>query len=155
MEHGDWGMEEVRAVAYRMIEAWNSHDPQQVAALHSLDYIGTDVAARAPLHGRVAARRHYVHFLRAFPDLTIYVDSVLVDGDEAVIVWRTQGTHRNSLLNVPPSGRRISVSGVSIMTIKNGLVARSNRIWDVAGFLRGVGLLPELAPSHDGVMPGV
>lgn len=147
-------MDDVRAAAYRMIEAWNSHDPQQVATLHSADYIGTDVAARAPLHGPVAARRHYAHFLRAFPDMVVTVDSVLVDGDQVVIVWHTNGTHRNALLNIPASGRRINVSGVSIVTIKQGLVTRSNRIWDVAGFLRGVGLLPELAPAHDGVALG-
>ena len=34
--------------------------------------------------------------------------------------------------------------GVSMLTVADGLIVRGARIWDVAGFLRAVRLLPEL-----------
>jgi hypothetical protein len=39
----------------------------------------------------------------------------------------------------------VQVRGVSLMTInETGQIVRLNRIWDLAGLLRAIGLLPEL-----------
>jgi predicted ester cyclase len=59
-------------------------------------------------------------------------------------MWNVRGTHQGTLMNIPPTGRQISVRGVSLLTIENAKVRRATYIWDVAGLLRAVGLLPEL-----------
>jgi hypothetical protein len=47
-------------------------------------------------------------------------------------------------MNIPPTGRPINARGVSMLTVESGKVWRANYIWDVAGMLREIGLLPDL-----------
>jgi predicted ester cyclase len=54
------------------------------------------------------------------------------------------GTHQGKIMGIPATGQKISVQGVSIMEIEDGLIARGNNVWDTAGFLRAMRLLPEL-----------
>jgi predicted ester cyclase len=54
------------------------------------------------------------------------------------------GTQRGAFMGIPATGRFVEVRGVSILTIENGLIARGTNIWDTAGLLRALHLLPEL-----------
>ena len=47
-------------------------------------------------------------------------------------------------MNIPPTGKKIAVKGVSILTIHEGRIVRGLYVWDVAGMLRDLGLLPDL-----------
>jgi hypothetical protein len=47
-------------------------------------------------------------------------------------------------MRIPPTGCDIAVRGISVLTVENGKVTRGLYIWDVAGLLRSIGLLPEL-----------
>ena len=47
-------------------------------------------------------------------------------------------------MHIPPTGRRVTVRGVTLLTIDGDSVRRSESLWDVAGLLRAIGLLPEL-----------
>jgi hypothetical protein len=47
-------------------------------------------------------------------------------------------------MHIPPTGRKIAVRGISVLTIENGKITRGLYVWDAAGLLRTTGLLPEL-----------
>jgi hypothetical protein len=47
-------------------------------------------------------------------------------------------------MHIPPTGRFATVRGVSILTFMDGKIYRGQYMWDVAGLLRAIGLLPEL-----------
>jgi hypothetical protein len=47
-------------------------------------------------------------------------------------------------MHIPPTGRKIAVRGISVLTIENGKITRGLYVWDAAGLLRTIGLLPEL-----------
>ena len=55
-----------------------------------------------------------------------------------------RGTHHGTLMRIPPTGRQVAMRGVSILTIAEGKVTHGETIWDTAGLLRALGLLPEL-----------
>jgi hypothetical protein len=55
-----------------------------------------------------------------------------------------RGTHEGKVMNIPPSERPIELWGTSFFTVNNGQITYSLHIWDVAGLLRSIGLLPEL-----------
>ena len=59
-------------------------------------------------------------------------------------MWRMHGTHRGRLMNIPASNRPIEIRGMSLLMVEDKKMARETSIWDVAGFLRSIGLLPEL-----------
>ena len=47
------------------------------------------------------------------------------------------------LMNIPPTGKSVSFMGSTFLTLQDGKIIRSRRIWDVATALRYIGLLPE------------
>ncbi|GIV79079.1 ester cyclase [Litorilinea aerophila] len=129
----------------RLNQAWNSHDLAQVLPFYADDYEGTDVGVAAPLKGRAALASMLAGYWQAFPDLAFAELERIVEGNRVAIVWVAHGTHRGPIMNIPPSGRKLEVTGVSILLIEDGLVRRGRYIWDVAGVLRKIGLLPDLA----------
>jgi steroid delta-isomerase-like uncharacterized protein len=83
-------------------------------------------------------------YLRAFPDLRFLEEETIIQDNHVVLSWTARGTHRGELMHIPPTGRKISVRGVSLLTVENGRITRGLYVWDVAGLLRAIGLLPEL-----------
>ena len=127
-----------------LLEAWNAHDVEGVAALHAPDYEGVDVGEATPQHGPEGIRQSLARYLLAFPDLHLTIEEPVAAGDRVVLTWTARGTHRGTLMHIPATGRGVVVRGVSLLTISGGRVTRGLYIWDVAGLLRSLGLLPDL-----------
>ncbi len=127
-----------------LIAAWNAHDVERLASLYAPDYEETDVGQAGSQHGQESIRRTATHYLRAFPDLQVTLNEVVIDGNRAALAWTWCGTHRGTMLNIPPTGRHVTVRGTSFLMIEDGLIQRGLRVWDMAGLLRSIGLLPEL-----------
>ncbi len=127
-----------------LIEAWNAHDPDRVAGFHAPEYEGRDIAQVRAEIGPDGARQAFCRFLRAFPDLELIPDELLTEGDRAALRWRIRGTHQGPLLRIPPSGQRLEFTGVSMVEIRGDRVVRRFTLWDLAGVLREIGLLPTL-----------
>ncbi len=128
-----------------LIDAWNSHDPAQVATYYAPHYQGVDIGQNAPFQGPADVQEYFARFYQAFPDSHIRVDSVVAEPDRYAVAWTMYGTHQGKLNNIPPSGKSIKVRGVSLLTIDAGKVVQTLTIWDMAGLLRAIGLLPKLS----------
>jgi steroid delta-isomerase-like uncharacterized protein len=134
---------EITQMMRDLIAAWNDHDVERAAQFYAEDYHGTDVGQSGPQIGRASRVRVLEAYIRAFPDLQFTGDSI-VEGDRAVLIWTMTGTHRGPVYRIPPTGRQIEVRGVSILTVAGGKITRGHNIWDTAGLLRALKLLPEL-----------
>jgi len=124
--------------------AWNSLDIEKVLNFYSPDYEGSDVGQAEPVKGHKGLQTMLETQWKAFPDLHFIVTNTVVQGCQVASVWQAEGTHRGPIMNIPPTGRKVQVRGVSIIEVKDGLVVRGQYIWDLAGMLRHMGLLPEL-----------
>lgn len=125
-------------------EAWACGDIQRLSGYFAPDYDGIDVGEATPHRGPEGVGRSITRYLSAFPDLNLVVDETLVDRSRLVLTWTARGTHRGSLMNIPATGRQVCVRGVAVLTLKGDRVQHGVYIWDVAGLLRAIGLLPEL-----------
>ena len=125
-------------------EACNSHDIERILYFCSPTYTGSDLGQAAFLHGREDLRAMLGNYLKAFPDLRVKVTGTVVEESRVAVVWVAEGTHQGPILNIPPTGHKVQVRGISIIDVENGLVVRGQYIWDLAGMLRHMGLLPEL-----------
>jgi len=134
----------VRRLVNDLVAAWNAHDSERVQSFYAPDCEEEDVAMPAPQRGSGTIRRTMKYYLRAFPDVQVSADEMVCDGDRAVLLWTWRGTHRGRFMNIPPTGRRVTVRGTTIMKVCDGRIHRVVRVWDVAGLLRALGLLPEL-----------
>jgi steroid delta-isomerase-like uncharacterized protein len=129
----------------QLVEAWNSHDAHQVAQLYAADYQGYDVAQARPQQGIADLHSTLAVYWQAFPDLHFTADQVVVAGDELALFWRATGTHLGTFLRIPATGLAIEVRGAAHHVLRNGKIVQSSYIWDMAGLLRALKLLPELS----------
>jgi steroid delta-isomerase-like uncharacterized protein len=137
--------EQTTALIAQLVTAWNSHDPALVAEHYSDDCNIQDVAIAQPLSGRLGVQGMFAAYYHAFPDLEITPDDVIVTGQHVALFWTARGTHKGPILNIPASGRRVETRGVNRLVLgADGQVCETLTIWDVAGMLRGLGLLPDL-----------
>ncbi len=127
-----------------LMEAWNTHDVDRVVMFYSQDYEGQDVAEAAPQRGQQGIRKSIERYLSAFPDLHLVAEDTVIQDDRIALVWTARGTHKGLLMNIPATGRTVAVRGVSLFTLEGDKIRRGTYIWDVAGLLRAIRLLPDL-----------
>lgn len=72
---------------------------------------------------------------RAFPDADLEVHDMLVGDTVAFWDWTISGTHEGEYDGIAPSGRTISVSGISKTTIVDGTIQENWASFDSQEFL--------------------
>jgi steroid delta-isomerase-like uncharacterized protein len=132
-----------------LIAAWNAHDLERVLACYDPAFAGTDVGEAATQQGITGIRKMIRRWFRAFPDLQLTPETVIIEGDRVALGWLLRATHQGTFMRIPPTRRPVTVRGVTLMTIVNGRITEGSRLWDMAAFLRNVGLLPELRDSAE------
>jgi predicted ester cyclase len=78
---------------------------------------------------------------RAFPDLRLTVEDQVAEGDKVVTRWRGEMTHVGELGGVPPTGNRVTISGITIDRFGDGKIVEAWRSMDTLALLRGIGVL--------------
>lgn len=73
-----------------------------------------------------------------FPDWTVNISDVLVDGDRLAFLGTAGGTDRNGWFGQPPTGERVDYRAVIILTIVEGKIIRDERVYDLTGVLQGL-----------------
>jgi steroid delta-isomerase-like uncharacterized protein len=137
-------MREIDRLVAELTDAWNTNDVERVTAFYAPDYEGIDVGQALPQRGPDGVRQTLSGYMRAFPDLRFTVEETIVQENRVALIWTARGTHKGTLMNIPPTGRTVAVRGVSLLTLQDARVVRALYVWDVAGLLRFIGLLPEL-----------
>lgn len=128
-----------------LIDAWNAHDSERVSSFYAPDFEGVDLSyVNATVQGPGGMQRLLAAAWRAFPDLELIPEETIINSDRIAIFWLAQGTHRGRLLNIPPTGRKIQWRGVSWLLWKDEQILKATYLWDLAGLLRTLGLLPDL-----------
>ena len=65
--------------------------------------------------GRAGARLFYQAVFTAFDDVHLTIRDLVGEGDRVAVRFGLDGTHRAEFLGVPPSGRRVTVEGITIL----------------------------------------
>jgi steroid delta-isomerase-like uncharacterized protein len=136
--------QEIIQIIRNLVATWNTHEPERVAALYAEDCVVLDIALAEPQIGREGVRRMFEAYFHAFPDLDLSPEDIVVDGNRVALFWIARGTHRGAIMSIPATGRAIAVRGVNRLVLKDGKIGETTTIWDVAGMLRALRLLPDL-----------
>jgi predicted ester cyclase len=91
----------------------------------------------------------------AFPDLKIVVDDVITEGDKSCIRWHADVTHKGKarhgkLGSVKPTGKKATVTGITINRIENGVVVETWGSTDTLEALEQLGLVADYAKAVGG-----
>jgi steroid delta-isomerase-like uncharacterized protein len=78
--------------------------------------------------------------MHGLPDLKFIVDDTISEKDKLVVAWTVTGTHKGDFLGVPPTNKKVSISGITINQIANGKIIESTVMWDGLGLLEQFGI---------------
>ena len=95
--------------------------------------------------GRQAWKDRIAMFRRAFPDLSVTIDEMVVDGDRVATRTTIRGTHKEDLMGIPATGRAVEVIGVDITHLCDGQAVERWGGIDMFGLLHQLGAIPSPA----------
>jgi len=81
-------------------------------------------------------------FYAAFPDMNHEVEDVIATADTAVVRFVLHGTHTAPFFGIPATEKKVAVPAHVILRIRGGRVRELLGIFDEAGMLRQLGVLP-------------
>ena len=132
-----------------------AHDIEKLMKLYAPDAVVNDPLYPEPLRGHGAIRQDAADFFRAFPDISFKFTDVFQKNERTgATKFQISGTNTGPLTFptgqvVPPTGKRINVVGVALVTLDDsGLIKEELRYYDTATVLRQLGLLPEPAMAE-------
>jgi steroid delta-isomerase-like uncharacterized protein len=133
---------DLKARTQQIFDMFNTHEPHAAAAYFDEEAELRDVAVARPATGRQQIAAVYARQIAAIPDSVVRVDRMVAEGEMVVVEWTLSGTHRGRLMGIPATGKPVSFKGVSMLRYRKNMVVADTRVWDLAGLLRQIGLLP-------------
>ena len=109
------------------------------------DYVGHQPGAEA--RGKAGFKEFVGTYLAGFPDGSIVVDDQIAEGDTVTTRWTARGTNTGELMGMAPTGKEVTVSGITYSKISGGQVHESWVTWDTLGMLQQLGAVPQTAPT--------
>ena len=108
--------------------------------LFASDFVGHDTSGGT--FGREEFREGVLAMLSAFSDRQVKIADQVVAGDKVATRWQATGVHAGEFNGIPATGRRVSLTGISIDRITGGRIVESWEVTDDAGLLRQLGVDP-------------
>ena len=133
--------EEIVALLDRRTAAWESRDVTALAGLHAGSGIVESPIAGGSVTGRPAIAQVYEALFKAFPDATVTIDELVIDGDRAAQVGTLAGTDSGGFLGLPASGKPFRVPLLVLLTVRDHQIVSERRIYDFTSLLIQIGVL--------------
>ncbi len=83
-------------------------------------------------------------FFTAFPDVRVTIEDQVAEGDRVTTRWTSHGTHTGDLMGIAPTGKSVTITGISIDRFENGKVVESWDNFDQLGMLQQLGVVPPM-----------
>lgn len=132
-----------KAVVTRFYEAWNARDLDAFEELFAPDAIDHDTQNPfGEIPGPAGARRTAEMYHAAYSDGRFEVHEMIGDGDLIVTRWTGKGTNDGELMGMPPTGKSVAISGITIARIASSKIAETWVCWDTLGMMQQLGAVP-------------
>jgi len=127
-----------KAVIRNYVEKmFNRHDLTGLGETLAPDYVyhvlGQDIQGLEGYEGTV-----YPLF-EAFPDVENVIEDIVAEGDRVAIRWRAHGTHEGEFFGIPPTGKRVELTGITIERIAGGKRLEGWGVPDMLGLMQQLG----------------
>ena len=140
-------MEDVKEIARRLAEDPWRGKLDEALELVGDDYVGHIPGAPEPIRGKDGFREFVNMYLTGFPDGKITVNDQIAEGELVATRWTAQGTNTGDLMGMPPTGKQVTVSGITYSRIAGDMAREAWLIWDTLSMMQQLGAVPEAAPE--------
>jgi steroid delta-isomerase-like uncharacterized protein len=128
-------------------ELWNKGNLSLADELFTPNYEHHDSSSPDFGRGPESERKRAALYRTAFPDLQLTIEDIIAEGQTVMARWSCRGTHKGELSGIAPTGKQVTISGVSIARFTNGKMVEGWVNWDALGLMQQLGIVPELAKT--------
>jgi steroid delta-isomerase-like uncharacterized protein len=133
---------EIIDIANKYMQIWNAGNDGLLLDFASNDLEVEYTHFQKTYQGVEEYRQVLNQTYMSFPDLKIFIDEVQVFENKALVKWTYTGSHLNGILfGVEPAGKKVKVSGLSVLDVFNGKVVREYGIVDNLALVLQIGAL--------------
>ena len=130
-----------KALVRRFFEAFNAGDLDSTVAVFAPNAVVHNSGAPDPLD-LDGFRQLAAAFLGAFPGGQHSIDDMIGEGDTVVTRITYRGAHTGDLMGIPPTGKHVTVSAMTIDQIVGGKIVETWRLFDQMGMMQQIGVIP-------------
>jgi len=132
---------ENKALARRGIEEVFGRGNLAVAdEVYANDFVGHSPPDE--IKGHEAIKQFASMWRSAFPDLQFTIEDQIAEGDKVVTRWTARGTHEGELQGIAPTGKQVTMSGITVSRIAGGRIVEGWTNRDALGMLVQLGVVP-------------
>ncbi len=137
-----------KAIVRRLIEeVWNKGNLSLVDELFAPNYEHHDSSTPDLGRGPESEKKRAALYRTAFPDLRVTIEDIIAEGETVMTRWSCRGTHKGDLSGIAPTGKPVTISGMTVARVSNGKMAEGYVNWDALGLMQQLGVVPELAKT--------
>ena len=131
--------EEVNAILDKTLKIYNEGNLDLVDEIIAPENILHQSAYPDDIVGIDAFKDYITNVRTAFPDMKLTFDEKIFKGYKIMTRWTFTGTNTGSLREMPPTGKPVSYSGLSLTHMKAGKFVESWIIYNVLEFYKQLG----------------
>jgi steroid delta-isomerase-like uncharacterized protein len=128
----------------RLHDAINTGDAEAISKVID-EVVDPGLVFHAPVprdvSGVQALKQVWSVLLRAFPDLHVAIEDVIVQGDKVVYRNTVTGTHQGEYRGLPATGRPVAYDEIFIVRFAGGRIAEIWGVVDVFAQLKQLGVI--------------
>jgi steroid delta-isomerase-like uncharacterized protein len=140
--------ESAKLVARRLFEEPWSGNLGVIDELVAIDYRGHDSAEREAVRGPKGLKDLVERYRSAFAGTTLTVEDQIADGRQVATRWTARGTHVGEIAGIGPTGKDVTVSGLTISRFAAGKIVEQWTTWDTLSMLVQLGVVPSSVASE-------
>ena len=136
--------EENKTIHRRLYEASSAGggNEEVVDGLVSPDFVG-HAPPYPDVHDPENLKEFNARTLTILPDARYEIEDMLAEGDKVAVRWTPSGTHQGeSRQGIAPTGKGVSMTGISIARFDGGKLAEAWYVFDLMGMMQQMGALP-------------
>jgi steroid delta-isomerase-like uncharacterized protein len=115
--------EENKAILRDSYEAiFNQHRVDRADEFYAANYLDHRAVPRQAA-GLDNAKQKWAAYIADVPDLRATIAEMVAEGDKVAVAWTVEGTHQGEVVGIPPTGKNVRLSGLSIYRLTAGKIA--------------------------------
>jgi steroid delta-isomerase-like uncharacterized protein len=147
-QKGEFQMSEHnKAIVRRLFaELWNTGNLSMADQIFAPTYEHHDPSTPDFGRGPDSEKKRASLYRNAFPDMHLTIEDVIAEGETVMTRWSCQGTHKGDLNGIAPTGKRFTITGVTVARVSGGKIVEGFVNWDALGLMQQLGVVP--APAQ-------
>ena len=137
-----------KVIARRVIEeVINQKNLALADELFATDHV-LYIVGSPDIHGPEGFKQFFTMYFAALPDLHFSIDDVIAEGDKVIIRATILGTHQGEFMGIPPTGKQLTLTGMTINRIASGKIVESWSVYDALGMMEQIGVAPSTREDY-------